>query len=108
MALRFTRSRSFTQGHSARLGKEWPERNEDHERGPRRAESNGGERGIRTLETLLGPTRFRVARLRPLGHLSKKLANDRSKRLDDKATEVIHANAPLRSSKAFSFARSIV
>ena len=31
---------------------------------------NGGEKGIRTLETLLEPTRFPGVRLRPLGHLS--------------------------------------
>jgi hypothetical protein len=31
---------------------------------------NGGETGIRTLETLLEPTRFPGVRLRPLGHLS--------------------------------------
>ena len=48
---------------------------EDHEQAmlQRSSESNGGERGIRTLETLLGFTRFRVARLRPLGHLSRRV-----------------------------------
>ena len=35
-------------------------------------EPNGGGRGIRTLETLEGPTRFRVVRLQPLGHPTKK------------------------------------
>jgi hypothetical protein len=33
---------------------------------------HGGEKGIRTLETLLEPTRFPGVRLRPLGHLSTK------------------------------------
>ena len=37
---------------------------------------SGGERGIRTLEPLLGVTRFRVARLRPLGHLSMASVSD--------------------------------
>jgi hypothetical protein len=30
----------------------------------------GGERGIRTLDTLLTYTRFPIVRLQPLGHLS--------------------------------------
>ena len=32
---------------------------------------NGGEEGIRTLESLLSPTPLAGERLRPLGHLSK-------------------------------------
>lgn len=36
----------------------------------RAAVLRGGEGEIRTPETLLGLTRFRVVRLRPLGHLS--------------------------------------
>jgi hypothetical protein len=31
---------------------------------------NGGERGIRTLEAVLAPTRFPIVLLQPLGHLS--------------------------------------
>ena len=34
---------------------------------------NGGEGGIRTREAVLPPTRFPVALLRPLGHLSARL-----------------------------------
>ena len=33
---------------------------------------NGGETGIRTLDTLLAYTRFPSVRLQPLGHLSIK------------------------------------
>ena len=32
---------------------------------------NGGEQGIRTLETLFTPTRFPIVLLRPLGQLSR-------------------------------------
>ncbi len=37
---------------------------------PNVGEPNGGERGIRTLDTLVGYTHFPGVRLRPLGHLS--------------------------------------
>src|SRR5580765_4207339 len=33
----------------------------------------GGERGIRTLEAVLAPTRFPIVLLQPLGHLSAKI-----------------------------------
>jgi hypothetical protein len=52
---------------TSRRGVVWPAN-----RRPRacRGAKVGGEGGIRTLETLLKSTRFRVVRLRPLGHLS--------------------------------------
>ena len=37
-------------------------------------EKNGGEEGIRTLDTLLTYTHFPGVRLQPLGHLSVKAA----------------------------------
>ena len=45
---------------------------------------NGGELGIRTLETLLGSTHFPGVRLRPLGHLS----------IRGTSSDLPHAGAP--------------
>ena len=36
----------------------------------KKRKKNGGERGIRTLEAVIPPTRFPSVRLQPLGHLS--------------------------------------
>ena len=45
--------------------------------------NNGGERGIRTLETRLEPTRFPIVLLRPLGHLSKGGSPNRTRTCDN-------------------------
>src|SRR5438876_11786099 len=38
--------------------------------GVKKRQGDGGERGIRTLEAVLAPTRFPIVLLQPLGHLS--------------------------------------
>ena len=50
----------------------------------------GGERGIRTLDTLLTYTRFPSVRLQPLGHLSDKILYPFPTDVGELSTQIVY------------------
>ena len=65
-----TRATGRRHSSRGRGGVKHPGAPRDGSRTAVRSAGNGGERGIRTLEAVLAPTRFPIVLLQPLGHLS--------------------------------------